>query len=263
MRCVDNPDFAIVVITTTQLLPRRLGIIIRQPWLHTGWNTCSQLRDAINNAHTQTQNWPISIGFTYTLSGTFHNDKICAGKLLTVPMFCTNESHNNAVQYKMAYYLYHSNDAGRTQIACPCGQGKFYQFNFILNIFYLPWLGHSYKDYYNPLLFWIWKWLWIWKSMSAICNPSGFGATGCNPSGSSFTNKRLDKLASRLGQWSDYVHIKRCACFVHTIFTRGQFWPPGIVVACVRPSVSPSVLHQVCPRDNSSPVQARITKFGP
>ena len=42
-------------------------------------------------------------------------------------------------------------------------------------------------------------------------------------------------------------------------FTRGQFWPPGIVVAPVRLSVR----HQVCPRDNSSPVQARITKFGP
>ena len=38
---------------------------------------------------------------------------------------------------------------------------------------------------------------------------------------------------------------------------------PGIVVASARPSVSRSVRHQVCPRDNSSPVQARITKFGP
>ena len=47
------------------------------------------------------------------------------------------------------------------------------------------------------------------------------------------------------------------------IFTRGQYWPSGIVVACVRPSVRQSVRHQVCPRDNSSPVQARITKFGP
>ena len=43
------------------------------------------------------------------------------------------------------------------------------------------------------------------------------------------------------------------------IFTRGQFWPSGIVVALVRPSVR----YQVCPHDNSSPVQARITKFGP
>ena len=43
------------------------------------------------------------------------------------------------------------------------------------------------------------------------------------------------------------------------VFTRDQFWPPGIVVACVRPLVR----HQVCPHDNSSPVQARITKFGP
>ena len=50
---------------------------------------------------------------------------------------------------------------------------------------------------------------------------------------------------------------------MYGFFTRGQFWPPGIVVALVRPSVRLSVRHQVCPRDNSSPVQARITKFGP
>ena len=43
------------------------------------------------------------------------------------------------------------------------------------------------------------------------------------------------------------------------IFTRGLFWPPGIVIACVHLSVR----HQVCPRDNSTPVQARHTKFGP
>ena len=47
-------------------------------------------------------------------------------------------------------------------------------------------------------------------------------------------------------------------------FTRGQFWPSGIVVArvclCVRLCVR---LSLVCPRDNLSPVQARIfTKFG-
>ena len=40
------------------------------------------------------------------------------------------------------------------------------------------------------------------------------------------------------------------------IFTRGQFWPPGIVVACV-------FVYQslACPHDNSSPVQAGITKI--
>ena len=32
---------------------------------------------------------------------------------------------------------------------------------------------------------------------------------------------------------------------------------------CLRSSVRPSVRHQVCPCDNPSPVQARITKFGP
>ena len=44
------------------------------------------------------------------------------------------------------------------------------------------------------------------------------------------------------------------------IFTRGQFWPPGIVVARVCVCVYQSL---VCPHDNSSPVQARITKFCP
>ena len=45
--------------------------------------------------------------------------------------------------------------------------------------------------------------------------------------------------------------------------TPGQFWPLGIVFAYIfRPSVHLSVRHQVCPHDNSSPIQARITKFG-
>ena len=51
-----------------------------------------------------------------------------------------------------------------------------------------------------------------------------------------------------------------------TIFTRGQFWPSGIVVACVCvcTCVCQSVCQSLaCPRDNSGPVQARITKFGP
>ena len=43
------------------------------------------------------------------------------------------------------------------------------------------------------------------------------------------------------------------------LFTLGQFWNPGIVVACFRLSFR----HQVCPRDNSSPVQARLATFGP
>ena len=38
---------------------------------------------------------------------------------------------------------------------------------------------------------------------------------------------------------------------------------PASVRPSVRQSVRPSVRHQVFPRDNSSPVQARITKFGP
>ena len=45
-------------------------------------------------------------------------------------------------------------------------------------------------------------------------------------------------------------------------FTRGQFWPSGIVVACMCVSVCQSVCQSlVCPRDNSGPVQARITNL--
>ena len=46
------------------------------------------------------------------------------------------------------------------------------------------------------------------------------------------------------------------------IFTRGQFWPSGIVIAPVCVSVSVCVYQSLaCPHDNSSAVQARITKF--
>ena len=45
-----------------------------------------------------------------------------------------------------------------------------------------------------------------------------------------------------------------------TFITRGQFWPSGIVIACVCVCVRQS---SVCPDDNLSPAQATITKFGP
>ena len=52
--------------------------------------------------------------------------------------------------------------------------------------------------------------------------------------------------------------------------TQGHFWPSGIVIACicvcvhVCMCVCQSVCQSLaCPRDNSGPVQARITKFGP
>ena len=48
-----------------------------------------------------------------------------------------------------------------------------------------------------------------------------------------------------------------------SIGTRGQFWHPGIVVVYLCPSIRPSVRHQVFPRDNSSSIRARITKFEP
>ena len=46
----------------------------------------------------------------------------------------------------------------------------------------------------------------------------------------------------------------------NAIFTRGQFWPSGIVVACV---CSCGRQSRACPRDNLSLVLARITKFEP
>ena len=48
--------------------------------------------------------------------------------------------------------------------------------------------------------------------------------------------------------------------FGFPVFTRGQFWPSGIVVACVCPCVRQSC---ACLRDNSSQVRARIAKFWP
>ena len=57
-------------------------------------------------------------------------------------------------------------------------------------------------------------------------------------------------------------------CRQISFITRGQFWPSGIVIACVCGSVCPCVSVYVyqsraCPHDNSSPIQARITKLGP
>ena len=47
-----------------------------------------------------------------------------------------------------------------------------------------------------------------------------------------------------------------------TIFTRGQFWPSGIVITHVCVSVSVCVYQSLaCLHDNSSAVQARIIKF--
>ena len=48
--------------------------------------------------------------------------------------------------------------------------------------------------------------------------------------------------------------------FYRYLFTRGQFWPSGIVIACVCLCVRQS---WACLHDNSSQVWARITKFGP
>ena len=56
-----------------------------------------------------------------------------------------------------------------------------------------------------------------------------------------------------------HIYLTEKYKFAFWNFTRGQFWPPGIVVACVCVCVYQSL---ACPHDNSSPVQVRITKFG-
>ena len=62
--------------------------------------------------------------------------------------------------------------------------------------------------------------------------------------------------------------LKSCKVLLVIIITRGQFWPSGIVIACVCVCVRVCVCQSVCqslacPRDNLGPVQARIAKFGP
>ena len=55
-------------------------------------------------------------------------------------------------------------------------------------------------------------------------------------------------------------------CIFAMIFTRGQFWPVGVGVACICLSVGHWVCVCVCAfcwHHDSSPVQTRITKFGP
>ena len=53
-------------------------------------------------------------------------------------------------------------------------------------------------------------------------------------------------------------------CLTNSIFTRGQFWPSGIVIACVCVCVRVCVCQSLaCPHDKLGPVQARIAKFGP
>ena len=69
--------------------------------------------------------------------------------------------------------------------------------------------------------------------------------------------------------WSveDPSYVLSVNCTIGSIFTRGQFWPSGIVIAgvclCVCACVCVCVCQpRACPCENSSPIQARTTKFG-
>ena len=51
---------------------------------------------------------------------------------------------------------------------------------------------------------------------------------------------KQSQFCNSYGTWK--IHIFYYAWpYVHYVFTRGLFWPPGIVVACVCPSFRPSV----------------------
>ena len=90
-----------------------------------------------------------------------------------------------------------------------------------------------------------------------------------SPSLSEFTRhgelQRFDqfKVYQYISNYTQDIPGKIIVWFI----TRGQYWPSGIVVACLCVCVCLSVCLSVCqslacPRDKPWPVQARITKFG-
>ena len=87
-----------------------------------------------------------------------------------------------------------------------------------------------------------------------------FLGSDCSSSFHPFVYKSLIRWTSYLVDtfMNGLFRHEKLIVILWRIFTRGQFWPPGIVVACV--CVYQSL---ACPHDNSSSVQARITKFGP
>ena len=83
-----------------------------------------------------------------------------------------------------------------------------------------------------------------------------------NKKSSVATHQNVGHIHSILFQY--FVKIYDKAAF--PFFTRGQFWPSGIVIACVCGSVCQCVCvcqSRACPHDNSSLIQATITKFRP
>ena len=60
--------------------------------------------------------------------------------------------------------------------------------------------------------------------------------------------------------WLNRRHTYEAEYTWQAFFPMASF---GLRVLSLPASVSQSVRHQVCPYDNSSPIQARITKFGP
>ena len=103
------------------------------------------------------------------------------------------------------------------------------------------------------------------------------GVNPCEGQGHHASDQELMVAALTKQQYTHDANIFKVSCSLADansclIFTQGQFWPSGIVIACVSVCVSVCVWLCVCvsvcqslacPHDNSGPVQARIAKFGP
>ena len=95
---------------------------------------------------------------------------------------------------------------------------------------------------------WVWKWFCHWNNVCLCIYAHDFYP---RPAGIIFcmclANEKI--IFHCLG-----AYIK---------WSKGQFWPQGIVVACIYLSMC-AYVHQprACPHHNSSPIQARITKYG-
>ena len=75
----------------------------------------------------------------------------------------------------------------------------------------------------------------------------------------SFEKKNMTRCHEILEPFQD-KHIEVWRCIYVAFFTQGQFWPSGIVIACLCLSVCQL---WACLHDNMWTIQARITKFGP
>ena len=103
---------------------------------------------------------------------------------------------------------------------------------------------------------------WLYRSFYAIT--LGNGALSSNKSVRIF-QIYIETHVSSCSIYFAIIHNIRLIfqSFAQWFFTRGQFWPTGIAIACVIVSAHVCVYQSLaCPHDNSSAVQDSITKCG-